>query len=109
MSLNAIEDTLRFVASLPSGSGIVFDSMIAPSLLSPTARRAPDGLAQRVASAGEPFQTFFEPMLLEQPLREMGFTQIRDMSPEQLDERYCKGRTDGLRVGKLARVMHAQV
>jgi methyltransferase (TIGR00027 family) len=109
LSLDAIEGTLRFVASLPSGSGIVFDYMIAPSLLSPTARRVLDGLAQRVSSAGEPFQTFFEPLLLEQTLREMGFTQILDMSPEQLDERYCRGRTDGLRVGKLARVMHAQV
>jgi methyltransferase (TIGR00027 family) len=109
LSLNAIEDTLRFVASLPSGSGIVFDYMIAPSLLSPTARKVFDGLAQRVASAGEPFQTCFEPLALETTLRDMGFTQIRDMGPEHMDDQYFKNRTDGLRVGKLARVMHAQV
>jgi methyltransferase (TIGR00027 family) len=109
LSSSAIEATLRFVASLPAGSSIVFDYMIAPSMLSSNAQKVFDGLAQRVASAGEPFQTFFEPLLLERNLREMGFGQIEDMTPEKMDARYFKGRTDGLRVGKLSHIMHARV
>ncbi|WP_319586659.1 class I SAM-dependent methyltransferase [uncultured Desulfobulbus sp.] len=109
LSSSAIEATLRFVASLPAGCSIVFDYMIPPSMLSPNARNIFDGLAQRVAAAGEPFQTFFEPLLLERNLREMGFGQVVDMAPEKMDARYFKGRTDGLRVGKLSHIMHARV
>ncbi len=109
LSSSAVETTLRFVASLPAGSSIVFDYMISPSTLSPNARKVFDGLAQRVASIGEPFQTFFEPPLLENSLRAMGFGQIEDMSPEKMEARYLQGRTDGLRVGKLSHVLHAWV
>ena len=109
LSSSTIEATLQFVASLPASSSIVFDYMIPPSMLSPNARKIFDGLAQRVAAAGEPFQTFFEPLLLEKNLREMGFGQVANMTPEKMDARYFKGRTDGLRVGNLSHIMHARV
>jgi methyltransferase (TIGR00027 family) len=109
LTIGAIDATLRFVASLPAGSGIVFDYMISPALLSPKARQAFDGLAQRVASAGEPFQTFFDPPALTNTLRDLGFGQIEDMAPEAIDARYFRGRTDGLRAGKLSHIMTAWV
>lgn len=106
---SAVIATLRFVASMPVGSGIVFDYMILPSLLSPTARLAFDRLAHRVASAGEPFQTFFDPSSLRSSLRAMGFVQIEDIEPEEMNARYFRERTDKLRVGNLANVMNARV
>lgn len=106
---SAVIATLRFVASMPVGSGIVFDYMILPSLLSPTARLAFDRLAHRVASAGEPFQTFFDPSSLRSSLRAMGFVQIEDIEPEEMNTRYFRERTDKLRVGNLANVMNARV
>ncbi|AFM27100.1 class I SAM-dependent methyltransferase [Desulfomonile tiedjei] len=106
---SAITTTLRFVASLPAGSGIVFDYMISPSLLNPIQRRVFDGLARRVAFAGEPFQTFFDPSLLKSSLLEMGFGSIEDLGPEELNARYFQGRTDELRVGSLSHVMNARV
>ena len=105
----AVTATLRFVASMPVGSGIVFDYMISPSLLHPTARRALGNLAGRVALAGEPFQTFFDPSSLKNSLRTMGFGQIEDLGPEQLNDRYFRARADELRVGSLARVVSAKV
>jgi methyltransferase (TIGR00027 family) len=106
---SVVTATLRFVGFMPVASGIVFDYMISPSLLNPTARRAFDSLAQRVALACEPFQTFFDPSLLKNSLRAMGFGQIEDVGPEQLNARYFRGRTDELRVGSLAHVMNARV
>ena len=109
LTSSAVTATLRFVASMPVGSGIVFDYMILPSLLNPTARRAFDSLAHRVAMAGEPFQTFFDPSLLKSSLRAMGFGQIEDLGPDELNARYFQGRPDELRVGSLAHVMNARV
>ncbi len=105
----AVDSTLRFVASLPVGSGIAFDYMISPGLLNATARKALDGLAEHVASAGEPFKTFFDPPSLEKDLRAMGFGQIEDMGPEELNARYFQGREDGLHVGGLSHVVIARV
>lgn len=94
---------------MPVGSGIVFDYMISPSLLNPTARMVFDSLAHRVALAGEPFQTFFDPSSLKITLRAMGFGQIEDIEPEEMDARYFRERTDKLRVGRLAHVINARV
>lgn len=106
---SAVIATLRFVASMPFGSGIVFDYMISPSLLNPAASLAFDRLAHRVASVGEPFQTFFDPSALRGSLRAMGFEQIEDIEPEEMNARYFRGRTDTLRVGNLSNVMNARV
>jgi O-methyltransferase involved in polyketide biosynthesis len=109
LTSSAITATLRFIASMRVGSGIVFDYMILPSLLDPTARRAFDALAYRVALAGEPFRTFFDPSSLKSSLRSMGFGQIEDIEPEEMNERYFQGRADSLRVGNLAHIMNARV
>jgi O-methyltransferase involved in polyketide biosynthesis len=109
LTRDAISATLRFVASMPAGSGIVFDYMISPSLLNPTERMVFDSLAHRVALSGEPFQTFFDPSSLKVTLRAMGFGQIEDIEPEEMDARYFLRRTDKSRVGKIARMINARV
>jgi methyltransferase (TIGR00027 family) len=109
LTSNSVTATLLFVASMPVGSGIVFDYMISPSLLNATARQAYDNLAHRVALAGEPFQTFFDPSSLKSSLSAMGFGQIDDLGPEELNARYFQGRLDQLRVGSLSHVMNACV
>ncbi|MGE5752766.1 MAG: hypothetical protein ACM319_03900 [Deltaproteobacteria bacterium] len=87
----------------------MFDSIILPSLPSQIARRAFDRLAHRVASAGEPFQTFFDPSSHGNRLRAMGFVQIEDIDSEEMDARYFQERTDTLRVGHLVNVMNIPV
>lgn len=106
---SAITRTIEVVASLPKGSGIVFDYMIPRTMLDPIALRAFEALAGRVASLGEPFQTFFAPPSLKNDLLGMGFSEVEDLDPEEMNVRYFQGRTDGLRMGSLAHVIHAQV
>jgi methyltransferase (TIGR00027 family) len=109
LTTEAVMTALRFIASTPAGSGVVFDYMISPSLLNPAQRSRFDALARRVASAGEPWQAFFDPGLLTRDLRAMGFGYVEDKGPEEINARYFKNRKDGLRVGSLSHVMNAQV
>ncbi len=105
----AITATLRFAASLPVDSGIVFDYMISPSLLSPESRRAFEVIARSVEEGGEPFRSFFDPASLRNGLTEMGFGHVVDMGPEEINARYFQGRTDKLKAGTLARFISARV
>jgi methyltransferase (TIGR00027 family) len=109
LTTNVVMSTLRFIASAPSGSAVVFDYMLASSLLTPAQRSRFDALAQRVAIAGEPWQTFFEPELLIRDLHNMGFGKVEDKGQEDINTRYFMDRKDGLRVGSLSHIMKAQV
>jgi O-methyltransferase involved in polyketide biosynthesis len=101
--------TLRFIAAAPSESGVVFDYAISPSLLTPAQRLVFDALAQRVASAGEPWQAFFDPGLLAGDLRAMGFGTVEDLGPEEINTKYFKDRRDGLCIGTLSHLIKAWV
>lgn len=107
---SAVRETLGFVASLPAGSEVVFDYALPPASLSLVQRLAFNALASRVAARGEPFQTFFDPPALAGELRQIGFGDVEDLGMKEMNERYFKGRADGLRVsGSLAHVMKARV
>ena len=105
----AIETTLQFVTSLPAGSAIVFDYGIPPESLSWLGRVAFRRLAARVAAAGEPWKTFFEPDDLLAMLRAIGFRAVEDLGPASLNARYLGGRADGLRVGEMGHIAKAIV
>lgn len=109
LTADAVDTTLQFVGSLPPGSGIVFDYSISPSLLSPAAREVYEKLAQRVALAGEPFRSSFDPASLAGRLGSMGFGQVEDLGPADLNARYFEGRPDKLRTGGFTHVMNARV
>ena len=91
LTRSAAMETLRFVGSLPAGSGIVFDYALPPESLNLVQRLAFKGLAERVAAAGEPFQTFFRAVRAHERapapglrlLREtwVGKRSMRDTSP----------------------------
>ncbi len=103
----AIHATLRFVASLPRGGGIVFDYMVPRGSLGLIERMALDALSRRVESAGEPFRTFFDPEELAERLRQTGFRSVEDLGPDEINARYFKDRGDGLRVGNVGRLLSA--
>ena len=109
LTTEAVMATLRFIASGPGGSGVVFDYAISPLLLTPVKRSVFDALARRVASAGEPWQAFFDPGLLTRDLRAMGFGYVEDDGPEEINTKYFENRKDGLRVGSLSHMMIARV
>jgi methyltransferase (TIGR00027 family) len=104
----AVIRTLRFIASLAPGSGVVFDYGVLPALLSPTERSSMEFLAARAAEHGEPWKTYFDPISLVGTMRALGFSEVEDFGPEQLNERYLSRRTDGLRKSGGARLMCAR-
>jgi methyltransferase (TIGR00027 family) len=106
---DAVRATLRSFVALTEGFGaVVFDYAIAPHLLTPLQREVFDAFAARVAAAGEPVRSAFEPAALREDLLAMGFQRAEDFGAEALNEKYFAGRTDGLRVGSLAHLMKAE-
>jgi methyltransferase (TIGR00027 family) len=94
LTLPAFRATLSFVASLPAGSGVVFDYGQPRSALPPVEQLMHDSLASRVALAGEPFLLFFTPREVAAELA--GFYDVEDLGTPELNSRYFAGRTDRL-------------
>ena len=106
----AFNETLSFVASLASGTGIVFDYAIERGSLGWIERMAFDRLATRVASVGEPFRLFIEPRRLRQQLEQSGFRSIEELGADEINARYFSNRADGLHVrGGLGRLISARL
>ena len=105
----ALMETLRFVASLPGGTEIVFSYSVPASLLSDAQKAARESSARAVLQIGEPWISFYEPATLEADLQRLGFVTVVDLGPEETNERYFKNRLDGLRIGGGGRLMRAGV
>lgn len=102
--------TLGFIASTPPGGGVVFDFAVPRESLNWMGRLALDAISRRVAAAGEPFRTFFDPHVLSEKLATIGFHAVETLGAEEINARYFTGRDDELRVsGNVGRLMKAQV
>ena len=109
LSDDAFALTLAYVASMPEGGGLVFDYAVPRKSLSWMSRLALDAISRRVARAGEPFRTFFDPTALRDRLLKAGFRSVDDLGKDELNARYFEGRPDGLRVsGNLGRIISAE-
>lgn len=108
LTREAIGATLGYVAGLPRGSGIVFDYAVPPGNLNLVRRLVVRALLERVAAAGEPWKTFFEPRALAAELRALGLSELEDLGSAELNARFFGDRRDGLRTGALGRVMCAR-
>jgi methyltransferase (TIGR00027 family) len=105
----AIFDTLRAVASMAPGTEIIFQYLVPPAILDDESRQIRDLFTTVNAARGEPYLTFFEPGKLTKQLRELGFTEVWDLGPEEANARYFANRTDGLRMGAEHHFMAARV
>ena len=83
--------TLKWI-SQHSQNGVAFDYAVPRSSLDFFHRIAFDALSARVAAAGEPFVSFFEPAALSGELKQMGFKQIEDLDGDEINARYFSGR-----------------
>ncbi len=109
LTLDAIDATLRFIAGRAPGTGVIFDYGESPETLHPAWRGAYEAAAARVASAGEPWITFFDPADLARRLHALGFAETRDLDADAINRRYFEGRGDGLRLPRHAHLMQATV
>lgn len=106
LTLEAFRDTLRFIASQPFGSGVVFDYGQPRSALPPLEQLAYDSLAARVQLSGEDFQLFFTPAQVAFELA--AFYDIEDLGSPELNERYFLNRVDNLKtLGTAGRIVSA--
>lgn len=109
LDAEAIEQTLTFIRSCARGSALVFDYMVDPSSLSELEKMTITILSAQLGSGGEPLKSFFDPQVLAEKLSGLGFSQVDDISPEHLNERYLAAREDGLRVGNVTRMFKVGV
>jgi len=108
LTREAVLSTLRFVASRPPGGGITFDYMLPPDRLSWVRRIGFYFVARRVARAGEPWTTWFDPDELARELRSMGFTRLDELDGPALNERFFGGREKRVGGMSVGRVMTAR-
>ena len=108
LTAEALTKTLSVVASMPPGSGIVFDYAVSPDCLNPLDQAALRFLTASVAETGEKFQSFFQPHTLSLTLQEFGFTCVEDLGHNEINSRFLKGRVDGARIkSAIGRVISA--
>jgi methyltransferase (TIGR00027 family) len=100
---------LRSIGRLAGGTQVILDYSIAPTLLGPIERLVFDEFAKRVAAAGEPWVSSFEPDQMRHDLLTAGFTRVDDLGPDELNSRYFSDRSDGMRVGTMAHIINAMV
>jgi methyltransferase (TIGR00027 family) len=105
----AIFNTLQTVASLASGSEIVFGYVVPEGLLDEAHRHMLAAIKAGGAARGEPWLSGFEPASLAVRVKELGFAQVWDLGPEEANEQYFAGRTDGLCVPPWIHLMSARV
>jgi O-methyltransferase involved in polyketide biosynthesis len=98
LTIEAFRATLADIALMPAGSGVGFDYGLSPAVLAPPRRMALQALADRVASAGEPFRLLFTPKEIERELRAAGFARIEQSDSRELNTLYFNGRADGLKL-----------
>jgi len=103
-------ETLKHVSShSPSGSEIVFDYVVPPSSQSFMRRLIFRLLSKKVRSFGEPWHAFYDPNSLINDLKNIGFTQVDDINPDEINSRFFKDRADKLMVGRFGHLMKAQL
>jgi methyltransferase (TIGR00027 family) len=110
LSPEAIHETLRFVAqSRISRSGIVFDYLTLPPGYALLRRWGLRLLKRRVAAAGEPWRTFYDPAQLHRELTGLGFATVRDFGSDEINARFFDHADARLRVGGFGRVVLARI
>jgi methyltransferase (TIGR00027 family) len=108
LTLEAFRATVAFVASRPTGTGLVFDYSQPRSALPFFEQLAYDSLASRVQQAGEPFQLFFTPHEIAFELA--NFHNLEDLGSPEINSRYFANRSDSLKaLGSAGRFLSAWI
>lgn len=106
---DAIMATLRFIATLPRGTRVVFDYAEPPSARDGAGRAAHEAMAARVAASGEPFRSFFMADDLKREVAALGFSKVDDFDAAALNPRYFADRGDDFRLRGGGHLMRACV
>lgn len=101
-------ETLRYIASMPSHSRVIFDYALPPEHFSMVKRYFYRKVLERLEELGEPWKTFMEPEPLRAELMALGFTSIDDLGADEINSTYLANRTDGLESRGIGRIAIAR-
>ena len=102
----AIFSTLGYMAQLQGGAEVVFDYVNPAASIAPAGRAAHQALVERVAAAGERFQSYFDTASLCAKMSAAGFRHVRDVGPGELATRFFPA-TEPAAPARGGHVMHA--
>ena len=108
LGLDAVEQTLRSIASFAPATRVVLTYDVPASALSGMQREVRDAISRVVAQLGEPFVSAFEPIEIESLLLRLGFLDIAHYSPADVVAQYLD-HEDELRIGGPQRLLTATV
>ena len=86
------------VSSMRAGSAVVFDFSLSPSPLQRLRQLARRTIENRTFKNNDFRPTCFNPASITRDLKRIGFADVQVFGPTEMNVRYCKNRTDGLRV-----------
>ena len=109
LTVPAIEETLRTIASGAAGTEIVLSYSPPREELDELSRAFLDVMTPLAASRGEPIQSFFEEQEIVALVKRCGLDVADHPSHGELNERYLSGRADGLRTYMCERMLAAIV
>jgi methyltransferase (TIGR00027 family) len=109
LSEDALDVSLKFVLTMPPSSEIAFSFVRAAKALSVGERVAGAMFAAIAAARGERWVTRFVQDRLERKLTAMGFAKVILFSADEANQRYFRGRHDGMRASRLEEIMRAIV
>jgi len=95
-------------ANVAPGSELVFDYPIPLEQLAPDVLEIARTKNRGLVKLAEPRVTTYDPADLARALAERGWALVEDVGPNDLDARYCTGRSDGLRGNPENRIAHAR-
>jgi methyltransferase (TIGR00027 family) len=91
LTQEAVFATLSVIGQLAPGTQVMFDYGDPPETLPPEGQARHEAYTDRVAALGEPWISHFDPVLLAEKLRALGFTEIDDRGRVRLAARFFAG------------------
>jgi methyltransferase (TIGR00027 family) len=101
--------TLQEIVLLAPGSEIVFEYSVPEEQLDGAERQYLAWRKERNQKRGEPWVGFFDPTQLVTHMRRLGFTEVMELSPAEINARYFANRADGLQTPQAHHLMKARV
>lgn len=110
LSHTAIQHTWQAISQgAPTGSQLVFDYLDADAFTADKSSARVRQMLESVRDVGEPMRAGLDPSTLDNALSASGLRLIEDLGPDEVQQRYFEGRTDGFRAGDHSHLVWARV
>jgi methyltransferase (TIGR00027 family) len=110
LPVDVIESTWRIISQMaPAGSALIFDYLDADAFIPARVAKRVRIMQEIVRKIGEPMVTGFDPATLAADLARQGLRLHENLTPEDIQDRFFKGRPDGYHACEQAHVAQAVV